>query len=95
MLAAFTLAADPLTDPSSWISSGGIVALVLFVLISGARDKPLWIYGGSHRQIVEDCERRCSEAITRAERWERLALRGTMLAESGADELERRVRTSG
>jgi hypothetical protein len=92
VLAAFTLAADPLTDPGSWISSGGIVALVLFVLISGARDTPLWIYGGAHRRIVNDCERRCTEATDRADKWERLALRGTMLAESGADELERRVR---
>lgn len=86
------LASDPLTDPTSWISSGGIVALVLFVLISGARETPLWIYGGTHRRIVADCERRCTEAVERADKWERLALRGTMLAESGADALERRVR---
>lgn len=56
-----------------WVNTAGLVGLLLFILWSGVRDKPLWVSGSAFRKMERE-----------KERWERLALRGTDLAEESS-----------
>lgn len=59
------------------INSGGVVAILLFVIYFGITRK--WVFGWQYKECREEQERLREEA----EKWEQLALKGTRLA-SGA-----------
>lgn len=65
-------------DPQTifdWIQSGGIIGLLLFVLIGGARK--WWVFGWQYNDLQE----RCKKIEESNAMWMQLALRGVNVTE--------------
>lgn len=76
----------------SWIntvSDTGIVVVLLTILYTGI--KRYWVFGSYYEDAVKTCNTRLEEekqrtkvAERRADQWQEMALRGTVLAEKAA-----------
>lgn len=77
--------------PIDVIQSGGIVALVLFLLWSGARDQPLWVFGRTHREQLSGLQTGLDAALTREREWMNRALRALNVAELATGTTEKVV----
>lgn len=77
--------------PVDLIQSGGIVALVLFILWSGAREQPLWVFGRTHREQLGSLQGNLDGALTREREWMNRALKALNVAELATGTSERIV----
>lgn len=69
-------------DPGSifdWIQSGGIIGLLAFILIGGARK--WWVFGWQYKDLQD----RCGKVEQSNEMWMQLALRSTNVTEKLVD----------
>lgn len=63
------------TTVFDWIQSGGIIGVLVFVILGGARR--WWVFGWQYRDLQERCEKiETSNAM-----WMQLALRGVNVTE--------------
>jgi hypothetical protein len=65
------------------INSGGVVAILLFVIYFGITRK--WVFGWQYTECRKEMERAREEAA----KWETLALKGTRLASGATAALEK------
>lgn len=63
------------TSIFDYIQSGGIIAVLVFVIIGGA--KRWWVFGWQYKELLE----RCEKVQTSNEVWMNLALRGVNVTE--------------
>lgn len=68
------------------INSGGVVAILLFIIYFGITRK--WVFGWQYAECRKEMERAREEA----QKWEALALKGTRLASGATSALEREQR---
>lgn len=62
------------------ISRGGAIAMFVFIIWSGSRDDPLWVFGWSFRKLERE-----------RDWWQEAALRSTDLAERTSTMSEREI----
>ena len=71
------------TDALRWISQGGILGVLVFILLGGY--KKWWVWGW----IYEDAEERATKAEKERDDWRDIALTGTSVAEKTVDLFKR------
>ncbi len=71
------------TDIFKWITSGGIVGILAFVLIGGY--KGWWVFGWQYRDVQD----RIKKAEQERDDWRDIALTGTSMAERTVDLFKR------
>lgn len=57
------------------------IVLLAGALLLGLRDRPAWVSGAMHRQIVADRDKQIADATKKGEEWQRIALATTNLAQ--------------
>lgn len=54
------------------------VAILAFILWAGAKE--WWVYGATHRRVVQECELTSKRLIAERDEWRGIALKGLMEA---------------
>jgi cell division protein FtsL len=66
-------------DPSQFVQTFGVpVALLLAIILAGA--KGIWVYGRTHKEIVDGCHKQLENMTLERDEWRAAALRSTALA---------------
>jgi len=68
-----------ITDIFKWVTSGGIVGVLLFVLVGGY--KGWWVFGWQYKDALD----RIDQAEKERDDWRDIALTGTSMAERTVD----------
>lgn len=72
-----------ITDAFKWVSQGGILGVLVFILVGGY--KKWWVWGW----IYQDAEERAAKAEKERDDWRDIALTGTSVAEKTVDLFKR------
>lgn len=73
------LAEAGIVDIVQIIRDGGIIALLLVILLGGARG--WWVFGNVYRDTIKELADRYQDMRTERDEWRRQAMRGTTNAE--------------
>lgn len=57
-------------DPVQIVQTGGVVAVLVLIVVLGAKPRPWWVFGWRYREVTDE-----------RDEWKAIALRATNLAE--------------